>query len=179
MKTSFTAQVVSWMLSLTYVSVATSLSLAQQIPKVEEDNLAGHKVVLPDAALGNVAVLVLGFTRGSKNPTRAWAEKIGSDLGKTAGFELYSLPVLEEVPRMIRGMVIAGMKHDIPEGARSNFVPVLHNESEWKRLVNYKEPDDAYLMVLDRSGKIAYQMHGSLNDQAYNQLRQQVEPLLR
>ena len=169
----------SCVLALTYSWAAVSLASAQQIPKVEEDNLAGHKVVLPDAAAGKVAVLVLGFTRASKTPTRAWAQKIEADLGKTPGFALYSLPVLESVPHMIRGMVISGMKHDIPENQRDHFVPVLHNEAQWKTLVNYEAPDDAYLVVLDRGGMIAYQVHGEPNEQNYGLLRQHIESLLK
>ena len=179
MKKFLKLQPSAYAFALMYLCTAVPLASAQEIPKVEEDNLAGKKVVLPDAAAGKVVVLALGFTRASKTPTRAWAQKIEAGLGKTPGFELYSLPVLESVPHMIRGMVISGMKHDIPESQRDHFVPVLHNETLWKTLVNYSEPDDAYLIVLDRSGKIAYQVHGGPNEQNYALLRQHVESLLK
>ena len=103
----------------------------------------------------------MGFTHGSQTTTEAWTKRIQSDLGKTAGFELYQLPVLEEVPRFIRSMVVSGIKKGVPENQRANFIPVLHNEAEIKKLVGYKEPDDAYIVVLDRSAKIAYQTHGA------------------
>lgn len=152
---------------------------AQQFPRLQEENLAGNQVVLPDAASGKVAVLVMGFTRASKTPTEAWAKRILSDFGKTADFELYQLPVLEEVPHFIRGMVISGIKKGVPENLRVNFIPVLHNEASLKTLVGYKEPDDAYIVVLDRSGKIACQTHGATPDQGYPGLRAQVERLLK
>lgn len=179
MKRFLKLQPAAYVFALMYLCVSVPFVSAQQIPRVEEDNLAGNKIVLPDAAAGKVAVLVLGFTRASKTPTRAWAQKIEAGLGKTPGFELYSLPVLESLPHMVRGMVISGMKHDIPESQRDHFVPVLHNEAQWKTLVNYSEPDDAYLIVLDRSGKIAYQVHGRPNEQDYGLVRQHVESLLK
>lgn len=179
MKLPPAARVSVGIFALVYICTATSLVSGQPIPSVDEENLNGQKVVLPDAAAGKVAVLVIGFTRASKAETRAWAQRIEPDLGKATGFELYSLPILEEVPRMIRGMVISGMKHDVPERERARFVPVLHNETEWKKVVNYKEPDDPYLVVLDRTGNIAYQLHGGLNDQNYSRLRQRVEALLK
>jgi hypothetical protein len=154
-------------------------AVAQQIPRVDEQNLAGHRVVLPDGVAGKVAVLVLGFTRASKEPSTAWAGKIQKDLGANSGVGVYSMPVLEDVPSLIRGVVISGIRRGVPENLRDHFVPVLHNEAEWKKLVSYKEPDDAYLVVLDRSGKIAYQAHGPLSDQSYAQLQQQVESLLK
>ncbi len=155
----------------------------QPMPRIEGESFAEHKVMLPDDAKGKVAVLVFGFTKASKGPTSTWGQKIFSEFGNQAGFALYQLPVLEDVPRFVRGMVISGMKKGIKENMRDHFVPILQGESELKRLVNYKEPDDAYLVVLDPSGKIVQQMHGSSSDAAYSdaayeQLRKQIQVLL-
>jgi len=148
------------------------------MPRIEGESFAGHKVMLPDDAKGEVAVLVFGFTKASKGPTGTWGQKIFSEFGNQAGFALYQLPVLEDVPRFVRGMVISGMKKGIQENMRHHFVPILQRESELKRLVNHKEPDDAYLVVLDPSGKIVQQMHGSFSDAAYEQLRKEIQVLL-
>lgn len=148
------------------------------MPRVEGESFAGRKIVLPDNAKGKVAVLVLGFTKASKGPTSAWGEKIFSEFGNQAGFELYQLPVLEEVPRFVRGMVISGMKKGIKENMRDHFVPIFQRESELKKLVSYKEPDDAYLVLLDPSGKIVQQMHGAFSDTAYERLRKEIQSFL-
>jgi len=148
------------------------------MPRVEGESFAGRKVVLPDDAKGKVAVLVFGFTKASKGPTGAWAEKILSEFGTQAGFELYQLPVLEDVPRFVRGMVISSIKKGIKENLRDHFVPILQGESELKKLVSYKEPDDAYVVVLDPSGQIVRQVHGPLSDAAYAQLRDKLHALL-
>jgi len=83
---------------------------AQQLPRLQEQNLAGQQVVLPDAASGKVAVLVFGFTRASQTTTGGWMKHIQGDFGKSHGFVLYQLPVIEEAPKLIRGMIISGMK---------------------------------------------------------------------
>jgi len=145
------------------------------MPRIEGDNLAGHRVVLPQAAAGKVAVLIFGFTKASKVPTSAWADKLQPDFGTRAGFEAYQLPVLEDVPRLFRGMVISGIRKGIPENKRDHFVPILQGEAELKKLVGYKEPDDAYLVILDRAGNIVQQVHGSPNDSNYAQVRSAIE----
>ena len=158
-----------------------SSSFAQgtsELPKIEGENLAGRKVTLPDAAEGKVAVLIFGFTKASKNPTSAWARKVQADFGAKPGFELYQLPVLEDVPRLFRGMVISGIRKGVPENVRDHFVPIVQNESELKRIVSYKEPDDAYLMVLGQDGRIVQQSHGAPTDANYTQLRAEIESLL-
>ncbi len=58
-------------------------------------------------------------------------------------------------------------------------MPVLHGEAELKRAVNYREPDDAYLVLLDRTGKVAQQIHGPLNDANYSRVRKEIESLLK
>jgi hypothetical protein len=146
-----------------YLSVSFAAA-AQQLPRLQEENLAGQQVVLPDAASGKIAVLIFGFSHASQTPTEAWAKRIGSDFGKSSGFQLYQLPVLEEAPRFIRGMIASG---------------IMHSEAELKKLVGYKEADDAYLVVLDRSGKVAFQTHGATPDANYAQLRSKLENLLK
>lgn len=161
---------------LLFVSAAWA-QLAQPMPRVEGESFAGLKVVLPDATKGKTAVLIFGFTKASKESTHAWAVKIESEFGTQANFEMYQLPVLEDVPRLIRGMVISGIKKGVAENQRDHFVPILQGEAELKKLVGYKEPDDAYLVVLDQSGRIAQQMHGPFADLAYQQLRREIQTL--
>jgi len=146
--------------------------------KVEGESLAGHHIVLPVAASGKVAVLIFGFTKASKVPTAAWAKKISTGFASQPAFALYQLPVLEDVPRLVRGMVISGIRKGVPEETRDHFVPILNGEAELKKLVGYKEQDDAYLVVLNREGKIVGQMHGAVTDAAYAPLKTQLESLL-
>jgi hypothetical protein len=172
----------TWRRTVVLLCVALAMSgvaIAQQFPRLHEENLAGQQVTLPDAASGKVAVLVLGFSRASQKSTEAWAKRVQTDFGNSNGFELYQLPVLEEAPRFIRGMITSGMKKGVPENQRSNFVPVMHSEAELKKLVGYKEPDDAYVVVLDRSGKTAFQVHGATPDANYAGLQAKIEGLLR
>ena len=153
--------------------------VAQNLPTIEGDSLAGQHVALPEAANGKVAVLILGFSKASKMPTSAWGNRIVTDFASTPNLVTYQLPVLEEVPGIIRGMVISGIKKGVPENRRGYFVPVLQGESDLKKLVNYKQPDDAYLILLDRGGRIAYQIHGALTESSYAEVRQHIVALLR
>lgn len=168
-----------WLAAVALLFVMVAEAAAQPLPRLQEENLAGQQVVLPDAAAGKVAVLVFGFSRGSQTTTGAWTKQIRTDYAKSAGFELYQLPVLEEAPRLIRGMITSGMRKGVPEDQRPYFVPVMHNEAELKKLVGYKEPDDAYVVVLDRNGTIAFQTHGATPGPDYPQLRIKLDSLLK
>ncbi|HEY3973167.1 MAG TPA: hypothetical protein VGM18_09195 [Candidatus Sulfotelmatobacter sp.] len=150
---------------------AVGAQSSQPLPRIKGQSLAGHQVVLPDACAGKVAILIFGFTKASKNQTSAWAAAISKDTAVSHAVELYQLPVLEDVPRLIRGMVISSMKNGVPENARDHFVPLVQSEAELKKLVNYNEHDAAYLIVLDRQGQIIRQMHGAVNEARIAELR--------
>ncbi len=169
--------------SLALLILASIPAQAQNItekpmPRIEGDSLAGHHIVLPDAASGKVAVLIFGFTKASKVPTAAWAKKISADFTSQPAFALYQLPVLQDVPRLVRGMVISSIRKGVAEETRDYFVPILNGEAELKKLVSYKEQDDAYLVVLNREGKIVAQTHGQVTDAAYAPLKTQLESRL-
>jgi hypothetical protein len=158
----------------------TALNVAaQQFPRLQEENLAGQQVVLPDAAAGKVAILVFGFTKASQNTTGAWMKRLQPDYGKSTDVVLYQLPVLEEAPRILHGLIVSGMKKGVAENLRTNFIPVMHNEAELKKLVGYRETDDAYVVVLDRDGKVAYQAHGGTDAAGYADLQIKVQGLVK
>lgn len=152
---------------------------ALRLPTISGESLAGQKIVLPDAAAGKVAVLIFGFTKASKGPTSAWAEKLQTDFGTRPEFELYQLPVLEAVPHLFRGIVISGIRKGVLETKRERFVPILQREAELKKLVHYDEADDAYLVVLDRSGNILDQSHDFPDQASYSRLQTRIESILR
>jgi ATP10 protein len=152
---------------------------AQRFPRLQEENLNGQPVVLPDAASGKVAVLIFGFSRASQKATESWMKRLQTDFGKASGLELYQLPVLEAAPRFVRGMIVSGIRKGVPENQRANFVPVMHQEDELKKLVGYKQEDDAYVVVLDRSGKVAFQAHGASADAGYAEFRPRLDSVLK
>ncbi len=164
-------------LSLLTSAVAQDIS---RMPAIEGESFAGQHIVLPDAAAGKVAVLVFGFTKASKGPTSAWANKLLAEFGTRPEFVLYQLPVLEDVPRFVRGIVISGIKKGVPEDKRDHFVPILQKEAELKRFVRYNAADDAYVVVLSRSGETLAVSHGSgPGDASYAQVRSTTDGALK
>lgn len=147
------------------------------MPRIEGQTLAGRKLVLPDATAGHVAVLIFGFTRASKAPTSDWAKKLRADFRSQSALDVYQIPVLEDVPHLIRGVVISGIKKGVPEIQRDHFVIVVRSEAELKKFVGYKEPDDAYLVVLDQRGEVVKQLHGRPEADSYAGVKQSIESL--
>ncbi len=148
------------------ILLAMTLALAgQQLPAIEGQSLTDQKVKLPD---GHATALVIGFTHGSQTQTKAWAQRIGG------AFPVYSIAVLEDVPKLVRGMASHGIKSGVPENQRGRFLLVYHNEKELKQAAGFSTPDDAYVLVVDKSGGIPWKYHGAVSEAAFDQLKAQM-----
>jgi hypothetical protein len=165
------------LLAVTGSAIVTQAS-GERIPDVHGTSFASQAVNLPAALQGKAAgVLVIGFSRGSREAVTGWAQKIAGDYRTSDAVAYYELPVVASVPGLLRGMVLRSIKSSTPERAQPRIVPVVNDEAGWKAITHYGEADDAYLLVLDNQGNVVWQTQGQPTDTAYAALKQQVESL--
>ena len=158
----------------TLLLLALSLG-AEQLPPVEGQDLLGKTVSLPAAAAGQAAILVIGFTHASQNQTKAWSQRLEKQFPAPAPVRIYSIAVLEDVPKLVRGMAVHGIKSGVPAEQRGRFLLVYHHEAELKQSAGFAAPDDAYLLVLDPAGAVRWRFHGPVTDSAIEQLLAQLK----
>lgn len=156
-------------LLFTFILVLTAT--AQQLPRIEGTNLLDQKVELPEAAGGHAAVLVLGFTHASQHEVKPWAAKL------TPLHPTWQVAVLQDVPRLVRGMVEHGIKSGTPADQRGHFLMAFHGEKELKDAAGFSAPDDAYVLVIDGSGAIRFKYHGAVTDSALGELQRRMAEL--
>jgi hypothetical protein len=151
---------------------------AERIPEVHGTSFADQAVNLPkdlqDKAAG---ILVLGFSRGSRDAVTGWAQKIAGDYRTSDVVAYYELPMVASVPSLFRGILLRSIRSSTPERAHKRIVPITNNEEVWRALVHYGEANDAYLLVVDSRGDVVWQTQGHATDAAYAALKQQVEAL--
>jgi hypothetical protein len=148
--------------------IAATCALAgDRFPPIEAQSLDDRKIAFPAAAAGRPAVVVIGFTHASQNQTRPWGERLSRD---PASLLVYSLAVLEDVPRLVRGMAAHGIKSGVPKEQRERFLLVYHDEKALKEIAGFSQPDDAYVLLLDGSGAVSWKYHGPVSDGAITEL---------
>ena len=152
--------------SLLFVSGLTWC--AEPFPPIQGDNLLGQKIAIPEASTGSPAVIVVGFTHASQAQTKVWTAHLYPQ------FRTYSVAVLEDAPRLVRGMAIHGIKGSVPEEQRDRFLIVLHGEKELKQALGFNVPNDAYVALLDRDGFIQWQFHGPFTEAGLAELKSRV-----
>ncbi len=156
---------------------------SETIPETHAMTLANAPVNLPADLKGHPTVLILGFSQSSREAVTKWARRLAADYRDSPTVLYYEMPVVAEVPRMLRGMVIRRIRQDVPERAQPRFVPITDHEDEWKAVSGYSKQggeDAAYLIVLDPTGKVqSRQAAGIPTDQTYAAVKQSLEVMSR
>jgi hypothetical protein len=143
------------------------------IPTVHGSTFAGESVALPEALRGKVGLLIVGFSQTSRTEASDWGHRLADDPQRPAGLAYYELPVLESVPRLLRGLVLKKIKESVSQNGQAHFLPVLDHEAEWKQAAGFSKADDAYVLVVDGNGAVRWRMEGPPTDAAYAEVKRQ------
>jgi hypothetical protein len=154
-----------------------SSCVGERIPEVHGTSLSNTAVNLPEALQGKVGILVLGFSRGSRDAVASWGRRLATNYRESPTVAYYEMPVLASAPGMVRGFIVRSMRSSVPEPMQARFVPIMDNEAAWRGLVHYGPPDDPYVLVVDGQGNVVWQTQGQPTETAYAALKQQVETL--
>ena len=160
------------------VLLFASIASAQTIPPVKAKTLNDAEVTLPDPSGPPILILVVGFSHKSSELTKVWTKQISANFHDNKCVAYYQMPNLQGVPGFVKPMILSGMHKDVPAGEQPHFVPIYDHKDEWKKLVGYSSPDDAYLLVATSDGHPVWQAHGSYSEATYHELKKSVSALL-
>jgi hypothetical protein len=146
------------------------LKTGDALPLLEGNFLSGKKARLPESARGKIALLALGFTYESRHAVEQWCERFAGEFGKTADVTFYEIPVIGGVGRLARWFIDGGMRRGTPKQRHENVITVYGGVDSWKQRVGYKEPIDAYLILVDRQGVIQWLHAGPFDDYGFANL---------
>jgi len=165
---------------LATVAPSAALVPGDLMPPLRGQFLSGRKAVLPDAARGRVAFVALGFTYESRFAVEAWIARFRQDFGADSAATFFQVPVIGGMARVARPFIDGGMRRGTPKALHENVITVYGGASDWKLRLGFREPDDAYLLLLDRAGRIVWRHAGPFREEDYTLLsveaRRQLEP---
>ena len=163
-----TARLLVWLAAVSLIP-----AFAQTLPATEFQTLAGTKLTLPGGAGERAALFIVGFSHASSKPTSAWSKQLDKDCAET-GTVCYTVAVLQDVPRLVRGMVISGIRSGIPKEKRNRFLILLHEEEVWKKLCGFSDADGAYLLLVSRTGQILWKWAGPADGASLSAARERL-----
>jgi len=152
-------------LALSFLLFAAT-AWCQPFPPIEAETLTGKKLSFPGAAAGSPAVVIAGFTHASQSQTMAWHRRLWGEYPRGGPVPVWGIAVLEDVPRLVRGMATHGIRGSVPKEQYDRFLLVFRGEAELKQSAAFDRPDDAYVLLLDSSGAVKWRYHGPPTDTA-------------
>jgi hypothetical protein len=146
------------------------IAVGDTLPSLHGTLLSGRKVVLPDSSLGSATLLMFGFTYASRHDVEAWAGRFRRDFGAEAEVAWFEVPVIGGAGRIARPFIDRGMRRGTPRELYDHVITVYRNAGDWKRRVGFSEPDVAYLLLLDRAGRLTFSARGPFDEDGYRTL---------
>ncbi len=142
--------------------IGTGLSAAspQQLPPTHAETLSGKAVILPVSDHAQT-FLIAGFSKASSDAVKAWWLQAKEICQAHPAVACYEAAVIEDAPSFVRGMIISSMKRGMEADRRDTFVPIVQNESAWKQALGFNAPDNAYLGIFDKTGRLLWRTSGA------------------
>ena len=150
-------------IGLLFLSVISPL-IAQTIPHTEAETLSGKKIRLPDAAAGHPAIFVIGFSRAGGDSSRKWGKELEKYFPDRDAVHIFSVAILQDAPALARGMIKHGMRSGMPKPEQDSFIVLDKDEDTWKKLVEFSDANDAYVLVIDPAGTVRWRTHSKAPD---------------
>ncbi|MEO8052765.1 MAG: hypothetical protein ABI833_20335 [Acidobacteriota bacterium] len=162
-----------------YASAPVSeIAVRDWLPELRGEFLNGRPAVLPQAAAGQVALLMLGFTYDSRFPVEAWGKRFRQEFGTDRRVTFFEIPMIGGLARMGKWFIDSGMRRGTPKTDYGNVITVYGGTDPWKQRVGFRDPKTAYLILIDHSGKVAWRYAGGLDEAPYKTLSSELSRLL-
>jgi hypothetical protein len=163
---------IRWLLLLfslpAIAATAVPLQLGEVLPMVTGETLSGKQLELPSADAGSTRVLMFSFSKAAGADSRLWSEHLAKETGPVLSFRVI---MLESVPRLVRGMAVAGIKSGVPAADRNRTILVYKDEDAWKKRLSVTDDKHAYVVLIDGKGRVGWMSSGPFTDGGYAELR--------
>ena len=166
-----------WRTLILLAVAAKALAPGDPLPPIRGELLSGKTAELPAAARGHVALLALGFAHASNHAVEAWTKRFRQEFGRDPDVTAYQIPVVGGMGKLGKPFMMRGMRKDTPKADYDHFLVVFNDAGEWKQRVNFKAPNDAYLILIDAHGIVRWLGSGSPDEHQYSELREAAKKL--
>ena len=157
-----------------------TLEVGAMLPPLAGRNLAGKKVTVHEAAHGRVTLLALGFTYDSRHAVDAWADRFRGEFHADSHVTCLELPMMSGVgARMGKPFIERGMRSGTPRALYRKVIVVWSGVGDWKERLRVSDGKLAYLMLLDREGRLVWSGTGARDVKGYEKLSARVRALRR
>ncbi len=155
------------------------LATGDVLPELKGEYLTGRAAVLPSASSGRVALLLLGFSYDSRTAVEDWAKRFRAGFDKNPQVTFYEVPMIGGMARLGKWFIDSGMRKGTPKADHEHVITVYGGVDPWKQRLGAKDEKAAHLILLDKTGRVAWLFAGSFDEAAFQALSAQVNLLAK
>jgi len=156
-------------------SAASGLSLGDILPDVSGQTPSGGSLRLSDIVAGKTSVVVFSFSKTAGKDARFWNDHLFKDYGSNRLVAGSTVIMLEAAPRLLRGIIVSELKRNLPPSMRDTTIVSYQNEELWKQRLAVADDSHAYVLLLERDGRIRWRNSGAFSDAEYTELKDKVQ----
>lgn len=125
------------------------LAVGAVVPRLEGETLSGERLAIP----AKTGVAVFTFSKKAGESAAACVGVLTARDG-TADFVSYRVLMLQGVPRLLRGLVVSGIKKGIPAPLHATTIKVFDSDQVWKERLDVRSTDLPHVVVFDTEGRL-------------------------
>jgi hypothetical protein len=160
------------------VMVLSLSAAAQQVPHTEAKSLTNQPIVVPVTGATKPLVVIIAFSSKGGDDSGAWNKAFHMRYETDPRIDYVELADFQGVPSFVMGMILHGMRRSVREPEKSHLAPFFSQEDTWKKVVSFKDPKVACVLLADPSGRIVWQTTGPASDQKVAALETAIVDLL-
>lgn len=147
--------------------------VSQAFPQVTGNNLEKQEIELPQYFLGTTTILLLGYKQDSQFDIDRWL--IGLDMTQVTT-PVYEIPTIQGMfPRMFSTVIDNGMRKGIPKSLWQGVITVYQGGDKIQQFTGNMSPNNARVILLDKSGTVIFFYDEGFSVDALNKLRSAID----
>ena len=160
-------------------SATAPLQLGDILPDVFGQTPFGGSLHLSAVVAGKTAVVVFSFSKTAGKDARSWNDRLYKDYGSNRSVAGSTVIMLEAAPRFLRGIIVSGIKRNMPPSMQDKTIVCYQDEGLWKQRLAATDDSHAYVLLLGPDGRIRWRNSGPLSDTDYTKLKDEIQEQLQ
>jgi hypothetical protein len=136
-----------------------------RFPRLELAPLAGSRILLPDSMRGRVFWVVFAFRRQDQSVIDTWLPWLDRARAEDSTSRFLEVPLMgPSIPRLLRGVISAGMKVTVPADRHAHLAPYYGDFEPLADELGMADRATVHIFLVGPDGLIARQTRGRATD---------------
>ena len=144
-----------------------ALRVNDEFPPVTGEALSGRTIDIPSREPGKGTIVLFSFSKTGGDDARVWTERLDRDADSARRLDIVVVLELQDVPRLLRGAVLFGIKRSVPPSVGSRMLTLDRDDALWRHRLSVTTTDHSYVVLLAPDGRIRWMSTHAYDDDEY------------